>query len=338
MTVFLALLAILVPASVTSAGFMIKQSTDKQASKQQEEAQAQRAQEREQSNKRLEQDRHQSEARLRLDAAINAADLFSPTSDPTSSAARSAAGLLALTQLGQADLAVALLADLWGTQESPALNDAPNDAAVRPAPATQGSPQAEEGPQVSIGVSAETAIQVVNAALGTKDPNAQVMAAELLCRNARSLDISKAIHWPSEVNGKWNHELPVAAKLLIVDALVQMALASEKTNAIRELAIRLYGIWQNDPQPRVKGCVGTLIHAILPDVERLGFREFMPDFGQRLISLDEMKLAGDKPSKHPDGYFEQIVADRSAKLTQWAAGLTTLSTSPGTLAPASAPL
>jgi hypothetical protein len=317
---------------------MVKQSTDKRASKQQEEAQAQRAQEREQSNKRLDQERRQSEARMRLDAAIHAADLFNPSSDLTSSAARAGAGLLELTQLGQADLAVALLADLWGTQASPSLNDTPNGASGRPTPATQGSPQAEISPQVSIGVSAETAIQVVNAALRTKDPNAQVIAAELLCRNARSLDISKAIHWPSEVNGKWNSELPVAAKLLIVDALVHMALANKKANAIRELAIRLYSIWEKDPQPRVKGCIATLIHAIIPDVERLGFREFMPDFGQRLIGLDKMKCAEENRSEHPDGYFEQIVADRSEKLRQWAAGLTILSTSPGTLAPASAPL
>lgn len=291
-----------------------------------------------QSNKRLAQDRRQSEARLRLDAAIHASDLFNPSTDPAGSAARSAAGLLALTQLGQADLAVALLADLWGTQASPSSKDAAAGVSARPTPATPGSQQVEVSVQASIGVSAGTAIQVINAALKTKDPNAQVIAAELLCRNASALDISKAIHWPSEINGRWKPELPVAAKLLIVDALVHMALASKKINAIRELAIRLYFIWENDPQPRVKGCIGTLIHTIFPHLQRLGFKEFMPDFGQRLITVAQMKHAGDSHSEHPDGYFEQIVVDRSAKLEQWAAGLTMLSTAPGTLAPASAPL
>jgi hypothetical protein len=138
------------------------------------------------------------------------------------------------------------------------------------------------------------------------------------------------------VNG--DPALPVAAKLLIVDALVHMALASDETNALRELAVRLYSIWENDPQPRVKGCIGELIKAILPDLQRLGYTEFMPDFGQRLIELSEMTKAADSASPHPDGYFEQLVADRSARLKQWASGLKTLSTSPGRLAPASAPL
>jgi hypothetical protein len=291
-----------------------------------------------QSNKRIAQDRHQSQARVRLDAAINAANLFHPTGDPTAGAARSAAGLLALTQLGQADLAVALLADLWSPHANPSLHDPTTGGSTNFTPPAESLPQEDVSAQTSIGVSPETAIQVINAALMTKDPNAEVMAAELLCRNASMLDIGKAIHWPSEINGKWDPKLPVAAKLLIVDALVHMALAGKKTNALRELAVRLFSIWEQDPQERVKGCIGELIRSILPDLRRLGYTEFMPDFGQRLISLDEMQRAADTASEHPDGYFEQLVTDRSARLEQWAHGLTTLSTAPGRLAPASAPL
>jgi hypothetical protein len=194
------------------------------------------------SSKRLAMDREQSQARVRLDAAIRAADLFHPTGDPMAGAARSAAGLLALTQLDQSDLAVALLADLWSPPTGPSPHDTATGAAARFAPSAEGLAQAEARAQDSIGVSAETAIQVINSALRAKDPNAQVIAAELLCRNAKMLDICKAIHWPSEINGKWNAELPVAAKLLIVDALVHMALASNETNALRELAVRLYSI------------------------------------------------------------------------------------------------
>ena len=291
-----------------------------------------------QSNKRLAQDRQQSEARVRLDAAINAADLFQPTSDPTASAARSAAGLLALTQLGQADLAVALLADLWNPQASPSLHV---PAAGVPAPVTssaEGLPQAEASTQASIGVSAETAIQVINEALKTEDPNAQVIAAELLCRNANVLNISDVIHWPSEINGKWDYRLPVAAKVLIVDALVRMALASTEINALRELAVRLYGIWENDRQERVRCCIGSLIKVILPYLYGFGYTETMPDFGQRVITFEQMKDATKSASPHPDGYFEQLVANRSARLEKWANGLTALSTSPGKLAPASASL
>jgi hypothetical protein len=291
-----------------------------------------------QSNKRLEQDRQQSEARVRLDAAVKAADLFQPTSDPTASAARSAAGLLALTQLGQADLAVALLADLWNPQASPSLHDSAAGVSARFTSSAEGLPQAEASAQASIGVSAETAIQVINAALKTEDPNAQVIAAELLCRNANVLDISKVLHWPSEINGKWNCRLPVAAKVLIVDTLVHMALESTEINALRELAVRLYSIWDIDPMERVKCCIASLIKVILPALHRFGYTEIMPDFGQRVITFKQMKDAAESASPHPDGYFEQLVADRSKKLEEWQKGLKALSTSPGKLAPASAPL
>src|SRR5712692_7913926 len=79
------------------------------------------------------------------------------------------------------------------------------------------------------------------------------MAAELLCRNAKGLDICNSLHWPSAVNSAWIPDLPVTAKLLITDALIHMALASNSKNALRELAIRLYGISDGDPSPRVKG-------------------------------------------------------------------------------------
>ena len=320
-------LDVVVPATVAVIGTLFAWQSNKRL-----------AQDREQSEARLAQDRKQSEARLQLDAVIHAADLFNPSSDPAGSAARCAAGLLVLTQLDQADLAVALVADLWGAQASAPLADAANDVSTHPTRAISGSLRAEVNAQASIRISAETAIQVINAALKSKNKNAQVIAAELLCRNAETLDIGKAIDWPSEINGKWDSALPVAAKLLIVDALVHMALASKEANALRELAIRLYSIWKNDPQPRVKGCIAALLNAILPELPRLGYRKFLPDFGDHLITIEQMQDAADHPMEHPDEYFEFIVTDRSVKLAQWAADLTTPSTSPGRLAPASAPL
>ena len=319
-------LSVTVPALVALIGISLTYLSSKRL-----------AQDRQQSQARLAQDREQSEARVRLDAAIRAADLFRPTGDPMAGAARSAAGLLALTQLDQSDLAVALLADLWSPPTGPSPHDTTTGAPARFAPSAEVLAQAEARAQDSIGVSAETAIQVINAALKKSDPIAQVIAAELLCRNAKLLDICRAIHWPSEINGKWNDKLPVAAKLLILDALVHMALASNETNALRELAVRLYSIWALDPQERVKGSIGALIKAILPALTMLGGTEFLPDFGQLLISLDQIRKAAESASPHPDGYFEQLVADRSAKLERWSQGLTVLSTVPGRLAPASVP-
>jgi hypothetical protein len=93
-----------------------------------------------QANKKLAQDRQQAEARVRLDAATNAADLFQPTSDATASGARCAAGLLALTQLGQADLAVALLADLWSPQASQSSHNAAAGGPARFTPSAESLP------------------------------------------------------------------------------------------------------------------------------------------------------------------------------------------------------
>jgi hypothetical protein len=191
----------------------------------------------------------------------------------------------------------------------------------------------------SSGVSTEIAIQVINAALENCEPDAQVMAAELLCRNAGRLSICNSLHWPSSVNSAWIPGLPVTAKLLIVDALIQMALAGEATqNALRELAVRLYGISIGDPEPRVKGCIGTLMKAILPAVEALGYTDFMKGPGHDYVKIEEMARVADLASPHPDGYFERIVEDRSEKLRRWAEECTMLSYVPTALAMASCAL
>jgi hypothetical protein len=317
MTVFLAMIAILVPASVTLTGYWFKQQSDKRLAQEREQGQEQLAQEREGSLKRLAQEREQESDRLRLDAAMRAADLFSPSSDAIDNAARSASGLLALTRLGFAELAVALLVDLWHPGLASAL-------------------AGETDASVSCGVSTETAIQVINAALETCEADAQLMAAELLCNNAFALDINNSLHWPSSVNSTWIPSLPVTAKLLVVDALVHMALASPETsNSLRELAVRLYGISVGDPEERVKGCVGALMTAIMPAVRKLGYKDFMKGPGVGFVTIDEMEKVARKASRHPDGYFESIVEDRSEKLAIWSEACSGLSLSAGMLAPSS---
>lgn len=104
-----------------------------------------------------------AESRLRLDAAMRAGESFSsPTSAPVSSASV-ASSLLALTKLDNVDLAVALLVDFWlpGDEEK---------------------------------VSDEAAILVVDAALRSGKPNAQLVAAEVLCRNSAHLDPCQSTH------------------------------------------------------------------------------------------------------------------------------------------------
>lgn len=316
MTAFLALIAILVPASVTVTGLLFKQQADNRLAEDKQQADDRLAQDKKQADDRLAQEKEQANHRLKLDAAMRAADLFTPSGCAVSNAARSASGLLALARLGFADLAVAQLVDLWSPQARPL-------------------PPAVAEPQGSCGVSTETAIQVINVALETCEPDAQLMAAELLCQNACSLDISNSLHWPSSVNSAWLPKLPVTAKLLVVDALVHMALASKETaNALRELAVRLYGISDGDPEPRVQGCIGTLMQAILPAVRNLGYTDFMKGPGHGFVTLKQMGQAAAKATRHPDGYFETIVEDRSEKLKKWSQKCTAMSLTAGMLAPA----
>lgn len=319
MNVFLALIAILVPASVALVGFLYKRQSERRLAQEKEQSEKQLSQEHERSEKRLAQEQRQDNDRLRLDAAMHAADLFGFSGDVQTSAAKSASGLLALARLDFADLAVALLVDLWS-------------------PLTVSSEPVKEG-QNSFSVSTETAIQVIDEALESGEPEAQLMAAELLCRNASTLDICDSLDWPGSVNSAWIPGLPVTAKFLIVDALVHMALGGDPTkNALRELAVRLYGIFNGDPESRVKDCIGTLMRAIMPAVRALGYTDFMKGPGHGLVTLEEMENAAAHASPHPDGYFEMMVKDRSQKLKKWSLMCTTISLSPGRLATASSAL
>ena len=331
MTVFLALLAVLVPASVTLIGYWFKRQSDtrlKQEREQEEERLRQKQgqederlrQQQKQEDERLRQNQEQENNRLRLDAAMRAADLFGSSHSALGNASRSASGLLALTRLDFAELAVALLVDLW-----------------KPVPLTV-PPEEVKEPDPSC-VSTEVAIQVINAALETCEADTQLMAAELLCRNACALDINNSLHWPSSVNSAWIDSLPMTAKLLIVDALVHTALASSETrNSLRELAVRLYGISAGDSEERVKNCIGILLCAIMPAVRELKYEKFMRGPTLGFVTLDELEEAASKHEINPDGHFEAIAEERSKQLTDWSRACTTgLSVSPGMLAPASVP-
>lgn len=245
---------------------------------------------------------HQAEERerLRLDAAMRAGSLFQASASGAADPAAVASGLLALTQLDRADLAVALLVDLWDSDEPDR-------------------------------VSTETAIQVLNAALSSSDPNAQLIAAELLCRNAPRLEACQSLHWPSAIDGRWRPEFGLRTKLLLVDALFRMTCTSEPNeNALRFVVLRLFGIWSGDPSDRIKGCIGRLIESLIPALEGLGYSDFMQD--PRPVTLGELKVAASSAMGNPDGLLERIVTDRSEKLALWSKGCRVPVLAPGSLA------
>jgi hypothetical protein len=71
MNVFLALIAVLVPASVTLVGFWYKRQSERRLAQEKEQSEEQLSQDHERSERRLAQEQRQENDRLRLDAALN---------------------------------------------------------------------------------------------------------------------------------------------------------------------------------------------------------------------------------------------------------------------------
>jgi hypothetical protein len=228
-----------------------------------------------------------AERQLRLDAAMRAGESFSSTAPGTVSPASTASSLLALTKLDNADLAVALLVDFWR-------------------PGVEGK------------ISAETAILVVDAALQSAQRSAQLVAAELLCRNAEHLDACQSLHWPSAIDGCWNPEFSPKTKLLLVDALLLMTMAKKPATpaALRSVAVRLYGIFAGDPDENVRGCIAVLIVALLPALEDLGYQNFMQ--GNRMVMLKDLESARSFVRSNDDEYLARMVKKRAGQLHEWA--------------------
>ena len=229
-----------------------------------------------------------AENRLRLDAAMRAGESFSSrTSEPVSSASV-ASSLLALTKLDNVDLAVALLVDFW-------------------------LPGVEEM------ISDEAAILVVDSALRSGRPNAQLVAAEILCRNSIHLDPCQSTHWPSYIDGCWNPGFGPKTKLLLIDALTRMAITKNPVNenALRSVAVRLYGIYNGEFQAsRVRGCVATLIGALIPSLKRLGYDDFMQ--GNVEVMLSDLEEAAQHAQRNPDDFLARMASGRAAELYKWA--------------------
>ena len=266
------------------------------------------------SERRLTHQHIDEEARLRLDAAMDAGALFNANAGSPADPAAVASGLLALTQLARADLAVALLVDLWDGKDD--------------------HPGGSSSTSAARAVSDETAVLVLDAALRSPSPNAQLVAAELLCRNARRLDICQSLHWPSSVDGAWNPAFGVKTKVLIVDALVRMAYTGDATlNALQSLAVRLYAISDGDPDAHVKGCLGMLLRAIVPALVERDVRSLMQ--GPSEVTIEDIERAAEHAKGNPDRVFYAIVQRRSAELSKWANRCHGTDDRPGALAAAS---
>ena len=260
-----------------------------------------------QSDKRIAADKAEQFKQIKLDAAMRAGQLLSPNESGPAHPAAIASGLLALTKLDQADLAVTLLVDLWPGTDGPV------------SPGT---------------VSSETAILVIDAALTSKSCNAQLVAAEMLCRNCAVLKPGQSLNWPSSLEGRWIPNLSHRAKLLIVEALVGSTLScSPDETTLRSAAVRLYGIWSGDENPRVRHCIGKMIGALTPRLRELQYTEFIQ--GDRMITMSELGNAAESANSTPektDGYLDQLSTTLACKLEAWAREASGLYLGPGCLA------
>jgi hypothetical protein len=283
LTAVLTFAGVLVTASVSLIGLMLNRQTER----------------------RLAQEQADQHRQLRLDAAMRAGQLISPADSGAAHPASVTSGLLALTKLDNADLAVALLVDLW----------------------------AEEGEEEQKGISDETAILVIDAALRSTSPNAQLVAAELLCRHATKLNVSQSLHWPSAVDGSWNPAYRPKTVLLIVEALVRMATASDPNEgALRSVAVRLYGIWREEPRASVRGCIGKLIKVVFDRLCQLRHKELV--HGIQMVALSDLERAAASAAENPDSYLNELSDSLANRLKEWAPSCQGHPIGPGALASA----
>jgi hypothetical protein len=277
---------------------------------------------RQQTERRLELEHQDQEERLRLEAAMRAGALFNPDGENPADPAAVASGLLSLTRLGRADLAVALLVDLWHARLESA------DKVSEPSPASVAAEASVRG----LCVSDETAVLVLDDALRSTR-RAQLVAAELLCRKADQLDICQSLHWPSALDGQWNPDFSVRTKVLIVEALIRMATRRDADqNALQSLAVRLYTVSAGDPDRHVRGCLGILLDALVPALVATGVTSLMQ--GPTEISISDIVDAAKQAEPNPDLVFFKIAECRANKLREWASGCTAVDMDAGALAAA----
>ena len=87
--------------------------------------------------------------------------------------------------------------------------------------------------------------------------------------------------------------------------------------ALRSIAVRLYGIWRDDPDGRVRGCIGKLIGKIVDWLRGFHYKDFV--HGSQLVTIDDLERAAGSGAENTDGYLAKLSDDLGECLCQWAA-------------------
>lgn len=170
---------------------------------------------------------NRAEQRLKIDSAVHAADLLSEKDGRAPTPATAASVLLGLAELGQIDLATALLVDLWPKRAIPD----------------------------------EVAILLVGKALVEGTDTARLMAAEQLWYRAPALNSRKSTDWPHCVDGRWLTKLGPLTKLLLLDALLRMTYQQQPDRfTMPALAVRLWAIREQEQRDQdIRQLAGVLL-------------------------------------------------------------------------------
>jgi hypothetical protein len=158
--------------------------------------------------------------------------------------------------------------------------------------------------------------------LNSEKPSAQLVAAELLCRNATRLMPYQSLHWPSAIEGTWSSGFNAKTKLLVVEALIRMTLAGPTDEcALRAVAVRLYAFWDSEDgrSPdgiRVRGCIGKLLKAVIDTIKTFAYRDFIQ--GNRKVTFEQLCDAADSAKTNPDGFLDQLSERYARELNSWA--------------------
>lgn len=229
-----------------------------------------------------------TEQRLRLDAAMEAGRLLSPSEGAKPSPAAAASGLLALGDLGRSKLSVAILLDLWESDV----------------------------------VSPEVAILIVDKALTFGDDATAQIAAEVLRQNAHKLDPTKPAHWPTVLDTHWIPKATEKTKILLIESLIEMSTRphsdNPSVNALRAFAIRIVFIHKHEPRGHFRKCVAGFAMAIMPAFA--SDSDLFLDFhdGSTHIDIKGLGRVADDFEENPDTFYRAITERRRIDLCKWA--------------------
>jgi hypothetical protein len=214
------------------------------------------------SDNRIAEEHGREERRLAAESAMKAAALFSTSTGQPSDSATAAGALLALSDLGQTELAISMLFDLW------------RDNRVAPS----------------------TAALLIQRALSHSSSDVQRDASVALSANVlKVVEVwpggSASYAWPNCVDLRWLPHLDYAARNYLLIAWVQLWLFADGfTPAYREqqMVAGLFAIWQRELDPELRSFAAHIIRKAFDANPRFNVVLLIND---RITNLDVAAIA-----------------------------------------------